>query len=103
MASVVALYSRTYTCRAGAKDCVRLFSAFTIPAPYCASGPGVPTSTAYVVSSDRSCVAVRPGFCASRRAATPDTCGVAIDVPIACAYVGTPALKSHIVDATKEV
>ena len=48
--------------------------------------------------------AVSPGVRANTRAATPVTCGVAIDVPSAKAYTGLPAPeKSQAVESTPSV
>src|SRR6266550_3941071 len=67
------------------------------------SGPSDPTSTAKLVSRARRAATESPGSRASTSAATPVTCGAAIDVPSANAYTGCPATKSHIVDSTPKV
>src|SRR4051794_4160735 len=65
----------------GASDYDSAFCRFTRPKPKLGSRPAAPLSSTDASSLERTCAAVKPGFLPQISAATPATCGVAIDVP----------------------
>jgi hypothetical protein len=60
---------------------VAAFARFTRPKPYCVSRPTGPLSSTEASSFDRAWAAVNVGWRVQMTAPTPETCGVAIDVP----------------------
>ena len=95
VAPVVASTSRSIVCRGGPFCCVRLLYALTMPQPYESLRVVPGGRVANCSMRDLSCTPVNPGFCASNRAAIPETYGADADVPYPNKYVSSFELKSH--------